>query len=67
EAVTDRGRRFEDTIDLRVSGVEGAQAVRGQPENASEQEHEEQRAHDHQPPRHDAAPDEDHPHIDLQA
>lgn len=53
------GRRFSDLVELRVSGVETADAVRALPQNNSEQANSEHDAHaDSNKPR---------PHIDMKA
>lgn len=54
------GRRFNDLVELRVSAVESADAVRALPQNESEQAQAEHQA---------AAPQshEERPHIDVTA
>lgn len=59
------GRRFNDLVELRVAGVETAEAIRGLPNNDSEQAHSERESQDEA-----AAPNPQagqHPHIDLKA
>lgn len=61
------GRRFNDLVELRVSGVETADAVRALPQNNSEQAHSE---HDSQggPADDNAHPlQQPRPHIDVKA
>ena len=66
KAVSESSQRFQDMVELRVAGMETAEAVRKLPHNESEQaetEHEAQNLP--QPP---APPEEEErPHIDVQA
>ncbi len=55
-------RRFQDIIDLRVAGVEGAQAPRQVPANDSQQSESEHRSHDHS-----GQSKQDQPRVDVQA
>jgi hypothetical protein len=60
------GRRFEDLVELRVAGMETAEAVRKLPHNESEQaetEHESKSG----PPRRRADDDDRRSHIDVHA
>lgn len=52
------GRRFHDLVELRVAGLETAEAVRQLPHNDSEQAQTEHESGDGNPPQ---------PHIDLKA
>jgi hypothetical protein len=63
-ASTDRAQRFRDQVELRVAGVEGAEAPRQLPQNDSEQAEAEHRSEDHRLP-----PDEgdDSGHVDVTA
>ncbi|MHC4415065.1 MAG: hypothetical protein ACYS0G_07265 [Planctomycetota bacterium] len=63
-AASDRTQRFADQVELRVAGVESAEAVRQLPQNDSEQAGAEHEAKD-QLPR--SEPDEDRPRIDVKA
>ncbi len=62
-------RRFQDVIELRVAGVENAEALRKLPPNDSEQAEQEHRRNDL--PHHQEGADEDgkprKPRIDIQA
>jgi len=59
------GRRFNDLVELRVAGLETADAVRPLPQNNSEQA---QTEHDSQGGAADAKADQaPRPHIDLKA
>ena len=58
KAATDAARRRQDLVDLKVAGVEAADALRKLPQNESEQAEDEQRRH---------PPPEDQPRIDVQA
>lgn len=66
KAATESGRRFQDLVDLRVAGMETAEAVRRLPQNDSEQAETEQESKNRARPQM-PADDEDHPHIDVQA
>jgi hypothetical protein len=57
-AATERGRRSQDLLELRVAGLEAAEAVRRLPHSDSE-EAEAERDHAETP--------DDHPQIDLRA
>lgn len=61
---TPTGRRFNDLVELRVAGLETAEAVRHLPQNDSEQAQSEHESHD-LPPEH-AGPGS-RAHIDLKA
>jgi hypothetical protein len=43
-AASERGRRLQDQVELRVAGVESADAIRKLPQNDSEQAEAEQRS-----------------------
>ena len=63
KAATERGRRLQDQVDLKVAGVESADAIRKLPNNDSEQAESEQRSGEGQTP-----PDgRGGYHIDVQA
>ena len=64
KAASQSARRFADQVDLKVAGVESADAVRQLPHSDSEENQQEQRSHDHGPTQ---KPDEENPHIDLKA
>lgn len=64
KAASESARRFADQVDLKVAGVESADAVRKLPHSDSEENQQEQRSHDHGPPK---DPDEENPHIDMKA
>ena len=49
-SVSERDRRFADEVELRVAGVESAEAIRQLPQNDSEQADAEQRARDKRRP-----------------
>lgn len=66
KAVSDRTQRFLDAVELRVAGVESAEAVRPLPQNDSEQAEAEHDAAAGRQPSGDAS-DEDRPHVDLRA
>jgi hypothetical protein len=57
------GRRFNDLVELRVSGVETADAVKPLPRNDSEQAECEHQEQDHST----GEPPDERPHIDLKA
>jgi hypothetical protein len=61
-------RRFQDIIELRVAGIESADALRKLPSNDSQQAESEHQSHD-LPHRRDAEDDSAEPgaHIDLKA
>ncbi|MCP3905761.1 MAG: hypothetical protein GY715_19210 [Planctomycetes bacterium] len=65
-AVTDRRRRFQDLVDLRVAAMEGAEAVRQLPSNDSEQAEVEHESHD-TPSDHAPDGDDGPAHLDIQA
>ncbi len=62
-AVEERTKRYVDELELKVSGVESAEALRQLPQNDSEQEHSEHEAKDQD--RRET--DEDQPHVDVTA
>ena len=64
-AITERGRRRQDFVDLRVAGTEASEAIRKLPQNDSEQAESEHESQDH-PPR-KRRDDEEHPRIDVRA
>jgi hypothetical protein len=64
KASTEGGRREKDRLELRVAGVESADAIRRLPQNESEQAESEQRSRQQATPR---PPDDERPAIDLQA
>ena len=55
------GRKFNDLVELRVAGVESTDAVRGLPQNDSEQSQTERQPHQGLTPN---LPD-DRPHVDV--
>ena len=61
------GRRFNDLVELRVSGVETADAVKPLPQNDSEQAEREHQEEDHSKPDSPDQPPGERPHIDLKA
>ncbi|MHC5113132.1 MAG: hypothetical protein ACYTGP_01730 [Planctomycetota bacterium] len=64
-AVTDRRRRFQDLVDLRVAAMEGAEAVRELPSNDSGQAEAEHQAQE--PPHRADEDDEGRERLDVQA
>ena len=56
------GRRFNDLVELRVAGLESADAIRGLPHNDSEQSHAERQPHQGLQP---GLPDDQRPHVDI--
>jgi len=66
KAATESGRRFQDLVELRVAGMETAEAVRRLPQNDSEQAETEQESKS-QPQGYERGEEEDRPHIDVQA
>ena len=66
KAITESGRRFQDLVDLRVAGLETAEALRRLPQNDSEQAETEQESKNRAPLQM-PADDEERPHIDVQA
>jgi hypothetical protein len=66
KAATESGRRFQDLVELRVAGMETAEAVRRLPQNDSEQAETEQESKS-QPRGYERPDEEDRPHIDVQA
>ena len=66
KAATESGRRFQDLVELRVAGMETAEAVRRLPQNDSEQAETEQESKS-QPQGYERSEEEDRPHIDVQA
>ena len=69
KAATDSKARYQDLVDLRVAGIEGAEAVRKLPRNDSEQAETEHEGKD-TPATRDSLPaggEDEQPHIDLQA
>ena len=67
KATTDSARRFQDLVDLRVAGLETAEAVRKLPRNDSEQaesEHQAQASPAQLPLDDD---EEERPRVDIQA
>jgi hypothetical protein len=56
KAESSTGRRFNDLVELRVTGVESIDAVRSLPQNDSEQSHTEREPHRGE-----------QPHIDVRA
>ena len=66
KATTESGRRFQDLVELRVAGLETAEAIRKLPHNDSGQadaEHESKDLPHSSPP----ADEDDRPRVDLQA
>ena len=66
KAATESGRRFQELGELRVAGMETAEAVRRLPQNDSEQAETEQESKS-QPQGYERSEEEDRPHIDVQA
>ena len=66
KAATESARRFQDMVELRVAGMETAEAVRRLPQNESEQAETEQESTS-QPQQQTPGEDEERPHIDVQA
>ncbi len=66
KAASDTARRFEDQVDLKVAGVESADAVRKVPQNDSEQAQAARRSGPGQTAS-SGAPDDDRPRLDVQA
>lgn len=64
KAATDSARRFADQVDLRVAGLETAEAVKALPQNDSEQEKAERHAKD-QDGASSSEHDDDRPHVDV--
>jgi hypothetical protein len=65
KAKSDGARRFQDMVELRVAGLETAEAVRRLPRNDSEQAESEHQAQS--PPLPAPPPPEERPRIDVQA
>ena len=63
-AESERARRFADQVELRVDGVESAEAVRKLPKNDSEQAESERESRDQRPLE---EPDGDRDRIDVKA
>ena len=63
-AASERTQRFADQVELRVAGVESAEAVRRLPQNDSEQAGTEHEAKGRLPRN---EPEEDRPRIDVTA
>ena len=61
KAASDTARRHRDRLEIRMSGVEDAEALRGLPDNSSEQAKQEHR----QGRQHEPLPDKDQPRIDV--
>jgi len=61
------GRRFHDLVELRVSGVETADALKPLPQNDSEQADRERDGQDHPNGEHSGNLNPDTPHVDLKA
>lgn len=59
-ATAETARRFKDLVELRVAGVESAEAVRKVPQNDSQEAGDENQSHR-------PGPDEERPHVDLTA
>ncbi len=67
-AAGERSRRLEDTIDLKVAGVEETEAVRKLPDNDSaEGDDDRHRHHAEEQPYAGDEPDEERPSIDFTA
>lgn len=64
-AASERARRWQDQVDLRVAGVESAEAVRPLPQNDSEQAEEEHHAEVRRQRQDDET--DGTPHIDVRA
>jgi hypothetical protein len=66
KAAAESARRFQDLVDLRVAGVETAEAVRRVPQNESEQAETEQESKS-RPQSYERGEGDDRRHIDVQA
>jgi hypothetical protein len=66
-AAEERTQRYSDLLELRVAGVELADALRQLPQNDSEQAGAEHEAKGHHQPNEPKADDEERPHIDVTA
>ena len=68
KAASESARRFQDLVDLRVAGVESADAVRRLPQNESEQAEREHQAQDHSKSKSEEDEDDaSHVRVDVQA
>jgi hypothetical protein len=67
KAATESARRFQDLVELRVAGMETAEAVRRLPQNESEQAETEQESKSRLQGYEHAEGDKDRPHVDVQA
>ena len=65
-AATERTQRYTDLLDLKVAGLESAEALRQLPQNDSEQANDEHEAKGHRH-RGEGETDEGQPHIDVTA
>ena len=64
-AANERTRRYADQLELRVAGLESAEALRQLPQNDSEQADHEHEAKDQRPQN--RADDDQRQHIDVKA
>jgi hypothetical protein len=65
-ATNERTRRYADQLELRIAGLESAEALRQLPENESEQANDEREAKGHRH-RREGENGEDRPHVDVTA
>jgi hypothetical protein len=65
-AASERTQRYTDLLDLKVAGLESAEALRQLPQNDSEQANDEHEAKGHRR-RGEGETDEGQPHIDVTA
>jgi hypothetical protein len=65
-ATSERTQRYADQLELRVAGLESAEALRQLPENESEQANDEHEAKGHRH-RGEGGSDENRPHVDVTA
>jgi hypothetical protein len=65
-AATERTQRYTDLLDLKIAGLESAEALRQLPQNDSEQANDEHEAKGHRH-RRESETDEGQPHIDVTA
>jgi hypothetical protein len=65
-AASERTKRYTDQLELKVAGLESAEALRQLPQNDSEQANDEHEAKGHRQ-RQENETGEDRPHIDVTA
>jgi hypothetical protein len=65
-AAAERTQRYSDQLELKVAGLESAEAIRQLPQNDSEQANDEHEAKGHRH-RNEGETGEDRPHIDVTA